>query len=69
MSRPHGLKGGPIQQRAERYADYFGLDEEMFRATDRFSERLDQSPRPRRTAIEALTSQGVPVFFQPTIGW
>jgi hypothetical protein len=32
MSRPHGLKGGLIQQRAERNADYFGLDEEMLRA-------------------------------------
>ncbi len=69
MSRPHGLKGKRIQQRAERNADYFGLDEEMLRATDRFLQRLNQSPRPRKTAIEALTSQGVPVFFQPTIGW
>ena len=34
MSRPHGLKGGRIQQRVERNADYFGLDEEMLRATE-----------------------------------
>ena len=34
MSRPHGLKGGRIQQRAERYSDYFGLDEEMLQATE-----------------------------------
>ena len=68
MSRPHGLTGGPIQQRAERYADYFDLDEEMFRATNRSVERLDQSPRPRKTAIEALTSLGVLILFQPPIG-
>ena len=29
----------------------------------------EQPPRPRKTAIEALTSQGVLVFLQPTIGW
>ena len=29
MSRPHGLKGKPIPQRAEHNAEYFGLDEEM----------------------------------------
>jgi hypothetical protein len=33
MIRPHGLKGGRIQQGAERNADNFGLDEEMLRAT------------------------------------
>jgi hypothetical protein len=34
MSRPHGLKGGRIQQRAERNAENYGLDEEMLRATE-----------------------------------
>jgi len=29
MSRPHGLTGGRIQERAEHNAEYFGLDEEM----------------------------------------
>jgi hypothetical protein len=41
----------------------------MFRAMDCFFLRLAQSPRPRKTAIEALTSQGVLVFLQPSIGW
>ena len=37
---PTGLKGGPIQQRVERNAENFGLDEEMLRATERILDRL-----------------------------
>jgi len=33
MSYPHGLKGWRIEQRAERDAGNFGLDEETLRAT------------------------------------
>jgi hypothetical protein len=29
-----GLKGGPIQQRAELNAENFGLEEEMLQATE-----------------------------------
>jgi hypothetical protein len=32
MSRPHGLKGKRIQQRAKHNAENNGLDEEMLRA-------------------------------------
>ena len=48
MSRPHGLTGGPIQHRAERYAGYFDLDEEMFRATDRSLSAWTNLPDPER---------------------
>ena len=58
MSRPHGLKGARIQQRAERNADYFGLDEEMLLAMSGFLIASEHTPRPRKTAIEALMSPG-----------
>ena len=64
-----GLKGKRIQQRAERNADYFGLDEEMLRATERLQFALEEPPGPRKTATEALKSQGVLVFLQPSVGW
>ena len=55
MSRPHGLKGGRIQQRAERNADYFGLDEEMLRATERFLIAWSNLPDLEKTAMQALS--------------
>jgi len=58
-----------FRRRAERNADYFGLDEEMLRATDRFLSAWTNLPDLDKTAMQASSSPGVRVFFQPTIGW
>ncbi len=41
----------------------------MLRATDRFSSAWTNLPDLEKTAMQALTLQGVMILLQPTIGW
>ncbi len=55
MSRPRGLKGKQIQQRAKRNADYFGLDEEMLWATEWSLSAWTNLPDLEKKAMQALS--------------
>jgi hypothetical protein len=65
VTRPHGRKGGRIQQRAEHNAGYFGLDEEIFRAKTRLLGALENTPRPRMTGIRGPRVSSVKVCLSP----
>jgi len=67
VSRPHGRKGGRIQQRAEHNAGYFGLDEEIFRATTRLLGASENTPRLRTSGNRGPCVSSVKVCLSPTV--